>query len=147
MKKIRKQFDGSLPGSKNWLAAPVLLFYLASFQVEIIHTFIHANDNTFVLHTPEEEKDLCHRSLFHNEKDACNHESHFIKNLNCQVCHACLKTTHLPGKVFTPTVFFTEAESVGDSFRYFSRYSDRQSARAPPQTSVPDNQYPSTCLH
>ena len=65
----------------------LLLFYMISnTSVEVFHQFVHAHDDTAIAHTLQDEKDPCHRTIYHASKDnSCAHE-HLTKIKKCNLC-------------------------------------------------------------
>lgn len=84
-KKIRsRRFTDTLKGFLSILLLSV--YCLANLQVEVFHNLFHAHENTSI-HSSEAEKDLCHRAIYHNEKDqGCKHTFHFTKAEKCDLC-------------------------------------------------------------
>ena len=80
-----EQVKGSLKAASVFL---LLLFYTSgNIQFELLHQIIHPQDNA-ITHIPENEKDPCHRSIYHGDKNAgCKHEVHLTKLSKCSFCH------------------------------------------------------------
>jgi hypothetical protein len=48
------------------------------------------------VHSPEQEKDPCHRFLFHGDKEkGCSHKLHITKADKCKLCHVIFHNDHL----------------------------------------------------
>ena len=60
----------------------LLLAYLTGTNQFIVNNFLITRAST-VLHTPEQEKDPCHRTIYHYEKHPCPHKFHLITGDNC----------------------------------------------------------------
>lgn len=69
------------------LSLALLLLYLAgSVHFELLHVGLHTHDEG-ILHSAEQEKDLCHRLMYHHDTEhGCNHESHWIAAKKCCLC-------------------------------------------------------------
>jgi hypothetical protein len=68
-------------------AGLLLVFYAAgNIQVEVLHQFFHSHANA-VVHSAEQEKDRCHRAIYHEKDDGCGHKSHLTKVEKCGLCH------------------------------------------------------------
>ena len=65
----------------------LLGFYAAgNIEVDAIHQLFHASDS--VAHTPEVEKEACHRTIYHHEQlNGCAHDTHVTKVEQCSLCH------------------------------------------------------------
>lgn len=78
--------------AQDSLKAFFFLFLLISYtvgniQVEAFHRHFHAQDNIDT-HSFQEEKDPCHRTLYHHEKNyGCKHKLHLKKADKCSLCH------------------------------------------------------------
>jgi hypothetical protein len=77
-----------LEGIKAFSAIILLLLYgIGNIPVELIHQFVHAHE-TIVAHTDEQEKDPCHVTIYHANRDgSCDHETHLTKVEKCNLCH------------------------------------------------------------
>jgi len=81
--------EKSVSKSLKTLSAILLLFFylVGATQIELLHRFFYAHDTTFI-HSVEQEKDLCHRTIYHIEKkDGCEHNSHLIRVEKCCPCN------------------------------------------------------------
>jgi len=68
-------------------AVLLLIFYVAgNIQVEVLHQLFHSHANA-VIHSAEQEKDRCHRAIYHEKDDGCGHKSHLTKVEKCNLCH------------------------------------------------------------
>lgn len=73
--------------SGPWAAVFLLTLYLAgNVQVESFHDLVHSLEKS--LHSVEQEKDPCHRAIYHEIKnDGCDHKTHFTAIKKCPLCH------------------------------------------------------------
>lgn len=69
-----------------FFAVALLLLYLAGNTGSgIVHQLFHGRQS-LVLHTPAQEKDVCHRAIYHFGKDP-RHNSHVTVNDKTDRCH------------------------------------------------------------
>lgn len=62
------------------------LYLTGNVQVESFHQFFHSLEKA--LHSSEQEKDPCHRAIYHEAKnEGCNHKTHVTAVKNCPLCH------------------------------------------------------------
>jgi hypothetical protein len=129
---VKKKGAGNV--LKTFASLLLLTIYLAgSIQVDVLHQVLHAHDNA-VAHTAEQEKDACHLSVYHQQKNkGCDHDAHFVKRENCNFCHAVFHSEpivlpHLSVKSFQFCVAATE------KFKSFqlAEVDSHLSPRAPP---------------
>ncbi|HEX5167946.1 MAG TPA: hypothetical protein VFW11_02145 [Cyclobacteriaceae bacterium] len=77
---------------------PVLFLFLymaGSVEVDSFHNLVHPDDY-FVLHSPAQEKDTCHLSIYHpGLNQGCEHKSHLIESKKCSLCQYATHTLHL----------------------------------------------------
>ncbi|MEO5979279.1 MAG: hypothetical protein ABIS36_05500 [Chryseolinea sp.] len=67
--------------------AGLLILYLGgNTQIGFLHQLVHP-DELADTHTAVQEKNACHRALFHGEASACNHEFHLGKANACNLSH------------------------------------------------------------
>jgi len=78
------------------LSLLLLVLYLAgSVQVDSLHHLVHPDDYT-ILHSPENEKDTCHQSIYHaGLNHGCEHKSHLSEFKKCSVCDYANHSVHL----------------------------------------------------
>jgi hypothetical protein len=132
MKKQKKIFG------KQWLpfaSVTVALLYIFSLlTTELIHPVLHQHHN-HSLHSAADEKDPCHREIYHGEKeDATQHHQHLTPvNEKCGLCDIILHNEHLqadyyhilkPAGTKQAVKIFTDTLSIG----FLSLYQ----ARGPP---------------
>lgn len=74
-------------GIGQWLILLLLSVYIAgTSQLELLHLFVHSNDFV-VAHSDEQEKDPCHRLLYHNDiEQGCDNHAHLTVSDKCQMC-------------------------------------------------------------
>jgi hypothetical protein len=79
-------------------ALPLLLLFLylaASVQVDTLHHLVHPDDD-IALHSPENERDTCHQSIYHGGLDSgCEHKSHLSEFKKCPLCQYATHSVHL----------------------------------------------------
>jgi hypothetical protein len=69
------------------LVSGLMMAYLASaIDIDQFHQLLHGHQP--VEHSSDQEKDPCHRTIVHNDKEqGCKHDSHFVKTDNCSFSH------------------------------------------------------------
>jgi hypothetical protein len=69
------------------LTVALLALYIAgSSNINFLHTVVH-HDDVVVAHSPEQEKDPCHRGIYHNDSaHASEHDSHVSVSHKCKMC-------------------------------------------------------------
>ncbi|MBL7870650.1 MAG: hypothetical protein JNM78_03490 [Cyclobacteriaceae bacterium] len=99
---------------------------------EAFHKFFH-NQETLV-HTVDQEKDSCHRTIYHQEKeDGCKHKTHISKVEQCTLCHALSHIDQIVISDSTCEFISTDVEIVGKIIsHHFSLADTNLPARAPP---------------
>ena len=60
----------------------ILVYALGAVEFKGIHEAFHNED-----HSEAQEKNPCHRSLYHQAADACDHAFHFSQQKQCLLCH------------------------------------------------------------
>jgi len=72
---------------KTFSGLLLLLLYLAgNVQVESFHRVFHSLEKA--LHSTEQEKDPCHRAIYHEiKKEGCDHKTHLTGIKKCPLCH------------------------------------------------------------
>lgn len=113
----------------------VVLYVVGTTHIEWVHSFAHEHANG-VLHSGEEEKDPCHRSIYHNDiEHGCHHDSHLIVSDKCKMCDLVSHGDY----VFLPPAFFLKEEFLTQHFTAYKESLERywsviSSSRAPPIT-------------
>ena len=72
----------------------LVLYITGNTQFEGFHKLFHAHQ-VVADHSIANEKDPCHRSIYHHEKNKDLHRSHLIKAENCNLCHVFFHTDQL----------------------------------------------------
>lgn len=69
------------------LALLLLVFYIAgTSSLQILHVFTHDHEQA-VTHSPEQEKDPCHRWIYHHDAaQSCDHDSHLVASDTGDMC-------------------------------------------------------------
>ena len=111
----------------------LLLYVLSVLQIESVHMLFHAHDQV-ELHTQEQEKDLCHRAIYHGEKENdCGHKTHVKKSDKCSLCAvvfsgAIIQPENLTGKNFVhATAYFVHEDVFSGAV-----FNHQRPSRAPP---------------
>lgn len=112
----------------------LLLYFVGSSNVKILHSFIHVHDIS-TTHSDQEELDPCHRLIYHHDvEQGCGHDSHLIPNEKCAMCDSVflgaqvsLKTIHADLEIS----FHEEHHSLY-KFDIDSYWAVISSSRAPP---------------
>jgi hypothetical protein len=64
----------------------LLLYVVGTSHLDLLYSFVH-NHDVIVTHSDEQEKDPCHKLLYHNDvKQGCDHKAHLIVSDKCQMC-------------------------------------------------------------
>src|SRR5688572_17696060 len=111
----------------------LLLLYLAgNVQVESFHKVFHSFEQA--LHSPDQEKDPCHRAIYHDSKqEACDHKTHVTAIKKCPLCHIVplneehIAVSHIFESFSSPSDFEKFSFSI-----LITELSGNLSARAPP---------------
>lgn len=91
-KKVRRKYRLA-ERVKAFCALFLLLTYLiGNNQFAAFHKLLHKNEGRLVTHSAEQEKDRCHRTIYHYEKNKCEHRSHLTAIEKCNVCHLVFHT-------------------------------------------------------
>jgi len=71
------------------------VYLIGSIQVDSIHHLVHPDDHV-ILHSPEQEKDTCHQSIYHaGLNHGCEHKSHLSEFKKCTLCDYANHSVHL----------------------------------------------------
>ncbi|MEJ1240795.1 hypothetical protein WBG78_21800 [Chryseolinea sp. T2] len=85
-------------------AAMLLLYVIGTAQTGYLHQLLHPQEAT-ASHSPKQEEDPCHRSMYHGVDTGCRHEFHLAKKHSCSFIHT---LTHSDPALFdTSHGFFT----------------------------------------
>jgi hypothetical protein len=61
-------------------------YIIGTSQLETLHQFLHSHDH-LVSHTQAQEKDPCHREIYHHDNEkGCGHHSHIAVTNKCELC-------------------------------------------------------------
>ena len=90
--KRNKNWKKLILGIRVLVIAPFLFLYAIGSQINSIHQFLHTEHDNATLHTAAAERDLCHRSIYHHEKNACKHRSHVHQSETCELCQISVST-------------------------------------------------------
>lgn len=117
---------------KVFFAALLLAFYLfGNTGFGILHEFLHLN-TSLVSHSPEQEKDACHRAIYHFGKDG-KHHFHITLTGKHDRCNLLLHVDQISLRSFQEisdsSPFFRVDRPV--TFRFSDTFSQRP-PRAPP---------------
>ena len=65
---------------QSWMSAFLLFLYITgTISTDLVHQIIHSHADV-ELHSALNEKDPCHKVIYHHEKDnGCKHTSHLNK--------------------------------------------------------------------
>lgn len=91
---IRKR---SRHGLNTMLGIFLLTTYIVgTSQSESFHKLFHSGDHQ-ISHTQLQEKDPCHRVIYHDDTDkGCDHRSHIATADKCDLCHVIHHTDQIP---------------------------------------------------
>jgi hypothetical protein len=131
LKKILKTY---LTNSAKVLAVVLLAtaYIIGNSPGEALHKLFH-NQET-VVHTVDQEKDSCHRTIYHQEKeDGCKHKSHISKVDKCTLCHALSHIDQIAISDSTCEFISTDVDIASRIIpHHFSFAGTNLPARAPP---------------
>lgn len=106
----------------------LLIYGLGAIEVAGIHEALHAEDHTEAL-----EKDPCHRSVFHQTKDSCEHPTHITAQKKCYLCHLIFQNDEWASSVDSlSSTFLTSVDFTVDDPSTVCSNSIVRSGRAPP---------------
>jgi hypothetical protein len=79
-------------GKLYLVAALIILYAAASLRIDSLHQYFHG-DEIANLHSPEQEINPCHKSIYHQQRDnGCDHRSHVSTSSKCPVCECKVAT-------------------------------------------------------
>jgi hypothetical protein len=111
----------------------LLIFYVTcTSQFEVLHHVFHSHDS-LVSHSAEEEKDACHRAVYHHETEQkCDH-SHIVVADKCELCDLISHTEHvLFSSLSSPSIKFFVVDFVFNLSHVVGTRQSIDSSRAPP---------------
>jgi hypothetical protein len=130
-KKIVKTY---FRNSAKFLSVVLLaaVYIIGNSPDEALHKLFH-NQET-VVHTVAQEKDSCHRTIYHHEKEAgCKHKSHLSQVDTCSLCHALSHIDQIAISDSTCEFISTDLEITGKLIsHHLSLVEANLPARAPP---------------
>jgi hypothetical protein len=124
---------GTTHSAKAALYILLLAFYVAgTSQVEVLHELIHSHNN-LISHSQQEEKDPCHRAVYHHETEkGCGH-SHIVVTDKCELCDLISHTDQvLLSRFDSPSIEFVTVDFVCSSSDIAGAGQSNNSSRAPP---------------
>lgn len=84
---------------KSLSAVLLLCLYIGgNTHLGMFHRFFHKDEAAN--HTSVQEKNPCHRSIYHGQNSGCKHEFHLVKITTCLLCHT---LCHVDQIVFNTT--------------------------------------------
>ena len=112
----------------------VILYIAGTSHVELLHSYFHEH-GILVTHSEEQEKDLCHRLIYHKDVQSC-HDSHVSVMDKCQACD---QASH-PDQTTVTDVYHGTRQFVNSYFEFYKLSIDSywcvlSSSRAPPAIS------------
>ena len=126
--------SGVVHGLKAALYIFLLMFYVVgTCQLEALHQFFHSHNN-LISHSEEEEKDACHRAVYHPETEKkCDH-SHIVVADKCELCDLIFYTDQvLLSSLSSPSIKFFVVDFVFNSSDIIGTGQSIDSSRAPPE--------------
>ena len=111
-----------------------LIIYIGGIlQVRILHSLVHDHEEV-VSHSDDEEKDPCHRLIYHHELKACvDHDAHLTISIKCQMCDLAFHGDQtLLSKVIVAATKFEQPYFISYKLDLDSYCAVISSSRAPP---------------
>lgn len=134
MSSFNKIVKTYLRNSAKVLAVVLLAaaYIIGNSPGEALHELFHPQET--VVHTVDQEKDSCHRTIYHQEKeDGCEHKSHISKVDKCTLCHALSHIDQIAISDSTFEFISTDVEVAGKIISHHHSSADTNlPARAPP---------------
>jgi hypothetical protein len=109
------------------------LYVIGTAPVELMHSFSH-DHNAPASHSQEQEKDPCHRLLYHNDVETgCDHDLHLTGSDKCDMCDL----VHPGDQIFlfrvdTPKLKFSDQFFDTYKLSLDTHWAVISSSRAPP---------------
>lgn len=109
-----------------------VVYFFSAIQAETWHSFSH--HESLVEHKAEDEKDPCHRAVFHHAvSDGCEHKTHISKRVDCDLCHIiCIHADSLITESNIVLKFFPEGAFTRYHLESINAPSAPFAARGPP---------------
>lgn len=94
-------------------AAFLLIFYIiGNTQIGFVHQLFHP-DEVAITHSDNQEKNPCHRSIYHGQETGCRHEFHLVKVNTCGASHTLAHVDQLLFPVDAPEcIHITAIDSI-----------------------------------
>lgn len=110
----------------------LLIYFVGTIEFNSIHSLLHASEST-ELHSEENEKEACHKAIYHNAREGCDHKVHITTNEKCSLCHLIVQTEQsLPD----PSIEIVQSINAPVTFSFYQiipfELSNYRPARAPP---------------
>jgi len=128
--KITKE---RMHGISRGLSFLVIGLYIVCTSLPgILHALVHDHE-VKVTHSAAQEKDPCHRMLYHGETAACDHDAHLIDSDECPMCDViCHVDQILVSDVMIPQKVYRQHHFSCYKLRLDSYWAVLSSSRAPP---------------
>ena len=108
------------------------LLVIGKVPFEFLHRTLHDHDRVD-LHTPLQEKDPCHQTIYHNQKNSCHHSTHLTTSPSCAWCTLTISNDPWINPLLpTGTVLITAIHENSCSTLFTPCVLFDQSSRAPP---------------
>jgi hypothetical protein len=110
----------------------VLIYLVSGARLNTLHRLFH-DDQHAVEHFAENEKDPCHRTIYHKDTSGCDHRSHVSEVTKCNYCDI----TSVPDHISLPELAVDEQHIIATPFDPLVDHCSTSSrlnlsARAPP---------------
>lgn len=106
----------------------VLVYALGAVEFKGIHEAFHAED-----HSEAQEKNPCHRSLYHQAKNACDHAFHFSQQKQCLLCHLVTHSDQwIAADAVSLSITAIAQEFISIDYLFSAAYFGCTDGRAPP---------------
>lgn len=117
----------------SWTALTLLVLYFSCFlHTDVVHRLSHGHELQ-VLHAEKNEKDTCHRSIYHHGKKSCKHKTHLTKSDPCSECqNSAERAKYFNTPQSTVTTVHNNSYQVIITAFFLTDFSIHTSSRAPP---------------
>ena len=111
----------------------LVLYVAGTSQLELLHSFAHDHEAS-VSHTEEQEKNPCHRLIYHHDEGlGCDHSLHLMVSNKCQMCDTiCHGDQNLLSNVLFAVPEFSQEHFGLYKINLDSYWAVISSSRAPP---------------
>lgn len=108
-------------------------YFMGTLPAEVWHDIVHAHEQA-PLHTVIQEKDPCHRSIYHHDKaSGCQHKTHLTGNKKCCFSVVTINTAQLISSYNVPTVSHADStQPIAQCHLLVDTILLNRSSRAPP---------------